>query len=113
MSVDDRYLNARRGPTVPPGSHAESVPVIARFVMLDGSEEWKPAVRVRLVRGLVLVRVGATTYQQEYTWLADEDVTTAIRPRQGLTAPSGAGSDLTPEPRQVGELSLSPSWVRE
>lgn len=82
-SVDDRYLNARRGPTVPPGSHAESVPVIARFVMLDGSEEWRPAMQVRHVDGLILVRVGATTYQQEYTWLAEDDVTTAIRPRQG------------------------------
>lgn len=79
--MDDRYLNARRGPTVPPGSHAESVPVIARFVLLDGSEEWRPAVRVRHVDGLALVRVGAVTYQQEYTWLAEDDVTTAIRPR--------------------------------
>ena len=81
VSVDDRYLNARRGPTVPPGSHSESVPVIARFVMLDGSEEWRPAVQVRHVDGVVLVRVGAMTYQQEYTWLAEDDVTTAIRPR--------------------------------
>jgi len=23
------------------------------------------------------------TYRQEYTWLAEDDVTTAIRPRQG------------------------------
>ena len=57
-------------------------PVIARFVMLDGSEEWRPAMQVRHVDGLMLVRVGATTYQQEYTWLAEDDVTTAIRPRQ-------------------------------
>ena len=82
-SVQDRYLNARRGPTVPPGSRAESVPVIARFVFPDGSEEWRPAVQVREVNGLVLVRVGAVTYQQEYTWLAEDDVTTAIRPRLG------------------------------
>jgi hypothetical protein len=81
--VDDRYLNARGSPTVPSGSHAESLPVIARFVMLDGAEEWRPAVQVRHVDGLVLIRVGATTYQQEYTWLAEDDVTTAIRPRQG------------------------------
>jgi hypothetical protein len=58
------------------------VPVIARFVILDGSEEWRPAMQVRHVDGLMLVRVGATTYQQEYTWLAEDDVTTAIRPRQ-------------------------------
>lgn len=81
--MDDRYLNARRGPTVPPKSHAEAVPVIARFVMLDGTEEWRPAVQVRHVAGLVLVRVGAMTYRQEYTWLAETDVTTAIRPRLG------------------------------
>jgi hypothetical protein len=89
--VDDRYLNARRGPTVPPGSAAESVPVIARFVLLDGSEEWRPAVRVRHVDGLVLVRVGAVTYQQEYTWLAEDDVTTAIRPASGLNVRDGSG----------------------
>ena len=89
--MDDRYLNARRGPTVPPGSHTESVPVIARFVLLDGSEEWRPAVRVRHVDGLVLVRVGAVTYQQEYTWLAEDDVTTAIRPASGLNVRDGSG----------------------
>ena len=38
--------------------------------------------QIRHVDGLMLVRVGATTYQQEYTWLAEDDVTTAIRPRQ-------------------------------
>ena len=29
------------------------------------------------------LRVGAVTYRQEYTWLAEDDVTTAIRPRLG------------------------------
>jgi hypothetical protein len=57
------------------------VPVIARLVMLDGSEEWRPAVRVRHVANLVLIRVGEITYQQEYVWLSEDDVTTAIRPR--------------------------------
>lgn len=66
-----------------PGRPPSRWPVIARFVLLDGSEEWRPAVRVRHVDGLVLVRVGAVTYQQEYTWLAEDDVTTAIRPRRG------------------------------
>ena len=80
--MDDRYLNARRGPTVPPGSHAESVPVIARFVMLDGSEEWRPAMQVRHVDGLMLVRVGATTYQQGTPLSAAAVVRSAIRPRQ-------------------------------
>jgi hypothetical protein len=49
--------------------------------MLDGSEEWRPAVRVRHVGNLVLIRVGEITYQQEYVWLSEDDVTTAIRPR--------------------------------
>jgi len=30
-----------------------------------------------------LLRVGAVTYQQEYTWLPEDDVTTAIRPHLG------------------------------
>lgn len=81
MVVHERYANARRGTTVPRESRAEAVPVIARLVMLDGSEEWRPAVRVRQVGNLVLIRVGEITYQQEYVWLAEEDVTTAIRPR--------------------------------
>ena len=79
--MDDRYLNARRSPGIPPASHAESVPVIARFVLLDGGEEWRPAVQVRAVGNMVLVRVGEQTYHQEYTWLDADDVTTAIRPQ--------------------------------
>lgn len=57
------------------------MPVIVRLVLLDGSEEWRPAVRVRQVGDLALVRVGEVTYQQEYIWLSETDVTSAIRPR--------------------------------
>ena len=78
--MHERYANARRGTTVPRESRAEAVPVIARLVMLDGSEEWRPAVRVRRVGNLALIRVGEITYEQEYVWLSEDDVTTAIRP---------------------------------
>jgi hypothetical protein len=69
--VDDAYLNARRqsdsAPTTP-GRRA----VLARFVLLDGSEEWRPAMVVRSTDKAVLV--ASHSGPPEYTWLDRDDI---------------------------------------
>jgi hypothetical protein len=60
--------------------------VIARFVRLDGSEEWRPATAVRWSSAAVLVSVG-DTFHKNYTWLPAEDVARSIRP----AGPAAAG----------------------
>lgn len=80
--MGDRYLNAQPGASIPPTASFEPIPVIARFVNLDGSECWKPCTAVRWSAALVLVTVGATFDKTSYTWLRAEDVARAIWPQQ-------------------------------
>jgi hypothetical protein len=75
--VDETYLNALR----PSGSStavAGRASVLARFVLLDGSEEWRPAMAVRWSDGSVLV--ASHSGPPEYTWLSRDDVAPAGRP---------------------------------
>jgi hypothetical protein len=81
MLVNEQYLNAQPPPISPTASF-ESIPVIARFVGLDGSECWKPGTAVRWAASVVLVSVGST-FHKDYTWLPADDVTRAIRPDGG------------------------------
>ena len=82
MLVDEQYLNAQPAPTISPMASFEPIPVIARFVGLDGSECWKPGTVVRWTPTVVLVAVGGT-FNKDYTWLPAEDVARAIRPASG------------------------------
>lgn len=77
--MDDRYANARSAPAIAPNATFRSIPVIARFVQLDGTEVWKPATAIRWDADTVLVGVGPT-FHQEYTWLPAADVARQIRP---------------------------------
>lgn len=69
--VDEHYLNAIRRP----GASSEIFgrrPVLARFVLLDGREEWRTGTAVR--RSAAEVLVASRTGIIEYTWLPCEDV---------------------------------------
>jgi hypothetical protein len=47
LVVDEQYLNAQPPPVISPTATFEPIPVIARFVGLDGAESWRPGTAVR------------------------------------------------------------------
>ncbi|WP_188940601.1 hypothetical protein [Nakamurella endophytica] len=76
----DDYMNAVPTPKGSVRPAGRSVPVIARFVLLDGSEEWRPCTAARWTDRAVLVSCGDRTFGQDYTWLPVEDVARVLRP---------------------------------
>lgn len=75
------YVNQVK-PAVVPGGAQGSIPVIARLVLLDGSEEWWPARAVRWTRTEVLIarQLDPTdSLSVRHLWLPVGDVARVLR----------------------------------
>lgn len=76
----DRYANEEIPTSVPVKLPHPSYAVIARLVLLDGAQEWRPARAVRWNETHVMVKLqekeGA---EPEYVWLRSADVRRVFR----------------------------------
>ena len=85
------YRNSVKPDAVPPGGMG-AIPVIARLVCPDGSEEWWPARAVRWTATSVLIGFEAEPGDHRslrYLWLSVDDVARVIRPAAD-SGPSGS-----------------------
>ena len=76
------YSNVVKPGRVPMGGMG-AIPVIARLVRADGTEEWWPARAVRWTEDAVLVGYESSPGDQKslrHLWLAIDDVMRVIRP---------------------------------
>ncbi len=89
------YSNSVKPDAVPTGGMG-SIPVIARLVCPDGSEEWWPAKATRWTPSSVLIGFETEPGDHNslrYLWLAVDDVARVIRP--ALTTTTGTLTTTT------------------
>ena len=86
----DRYVNVEHPAQIPTWTGGKPYPVIARFVLPDLSEEWRPATSVRWNATHVLVGVDLDD-DRAYLWLRVDDVKRVIRrPAPAVNPDEGA-----------------------
>lgn len=91
LVTDIKYRNSVKPDAVPTGRMG-AIPVIARLVCPDGSEEWWPARAVRWTATSVLIGFETEPGDHRslrYLWLAVDDVARVIRPASTATTGSG------------------------